>query len=242
MVIKSSGKEKVFLKNLNNLKMELKSQFFDHSSLISEEKQNLLFTQLQIFWLLRNENIFGLHDKFNLFISNVQKKQDKNEFFNLISLIQSNSNGKNFTFDFDDKINFLDPSFFQKIFKFLTSCENEGIVIDGYIIGLTYEYLIFNQQRSKTGSFYTPRPLAKNVCKRAIDLYLIQEMNDKFYIFNSQKSSNIEDLRNLINQEQKNYLESILNSIKIFDPSIGTGNFLVDAFVYILSLYSFFLF
>ena len=93
MVIKSSGKEKVFLKNLNNLKMELKSQFFDHSSLISEEKQNLLFTQLQIFWLLRNENIFGLHDKFNLFISNVQKKQDKNEFFNLISLIQSNSNG-----------------------------------------------------------------------------------------------------------------------------------------------------
>ena len=240
MFLRSSDEEKTFIKNLKNLKLTINEISSNQYSELYFEIQNKVILQVQILWMLKNSNIYNLHVQINNFIENISTEKSENLFFSLLNLINTKPNGKHFTFDFNKEMKFDYKNYFELGFQFIKTCEKEEITFDGYLIGLTYEYLLFNQQRSKTGSFYTPRSLAKIICKKTIDLFIVRSMKKKFTLLCNENLETVEKLRDLINQEQKEYLKILLTSMKIFDPSLGTGNFLIESFNYLLFLYRFF--
>ncbi|MCW0238641.1 Eco57I restriction-modification methylase domain-containing protein [Campylobacter lari] len=110
---------------------------------------------------------------------------------------------------------------------------NHDKLINASVLGNVFEKL----NGYKEGSYYTPSFITSYMCKQSIEKVVL----DKFEQEYSLKASLISDLRVLIDrnftlEKQKAYLDTIL-SIKICDPAVGSGHFLVSALnelVYIL--------
>ncbi|HEC1747224.1 TPA: Eco57I restriction-modification methylase domain-containing protein, partial [Campylobacter lari] len=110
---------------------------------------------------------------------------------------------------------------------------NHDKLINASVLGNVFEKL----NGYKEGSYYTPSFITSYMCKQSIEKVVL----DKFEQEHSLKASSISDLRVLIDrnftlEKQKAYLDIIL-SIKICDPAVGSGHFLVSALnelVYIL--------
>ncbi|EAJ1253827.1 class I SAM-dependent DNA methyltransferase [Campylobacter lari] len=110
---------------------------------------------------------------------------------------------------------------------------NHDKLINASVLGNVFEKL----NGYKEGSYYTPSFITSYMCKQSIEKVVL----DKFEQEHSLKASSISDLRVLIDrnftlEKQKAYLDTIL-SIKICDPAVGSGHFLVSALnelVYIL--------
>ncbi|WP_257399069.1 Eco57I restriction-modification methylase domain-containing protein [Campylobacter lari] len=110
---------------------------------------------------------------------------------------------------------------------------NHDKLINASVLGNVFEKL----NGYKEGSYYTPSFITSYMCKQSIEKVVL----DKFEQEYSLKASSISDLRVLIDrnftlEKQKAYLDTIL-SIKICDPAVGSGHFLVSALnelVYIL--------
>ncbi|AJC84367.1 type IIS restriction/modification enzyme [Campylobacter peloridis] len=110
---------------------------------------------------------------------------------------------------------------------------NHDKLINASVLGNVFEKL----NGYKEGSYYTPSFITSYMCKESIQKIVF----DKFEQEHSLKANSIDDLRVLIDrnftlEKQKAYFNTIL-SIKICDPAVGSGHFLVSALnelVYIL--------
>ncbi|TXE89001.1 class I SAM-dependent DNA methyltransferase [Campylobacter volucris] len=102
---------------------------------------------------------------------------------------------------------------------------NHDKLINSSVLGNVFEKL----NGYKEGSFYTPSFITSYMCKESISKVVLDKF-EKIYDF---KAKSIQELRMLIDrnfstQKQKEYLDTIL-SIKICDPAVGSGHFLVSA-------------
>ncbi|TXE78888.1 class I SAM-dependent DNA methyltransferase [Campylobacter peloridis] len=110
---------------------------------------------------------------------------------------------------------------------------NHDKLINASVLGNVFEKL----NGYKEGSYYTPSFITSYMCKESIQKIVF----DKFEQEHSLKANSIDDLRVLIDrnftlEKQKAYFNTIL-SIKICDPAVGSGHFLVSALnelIYIL--------
>lgn len=240
LTLKHNEKERLFLKKLLDLKDELSFLKAQSTSEFTYEELSLVVIQLEIFWYLKKHDFFGIKDEIQLFFSEIMSDSPENNFPNLLKLLNEKKFGSFFVFDFKIEKVFHFKIFFEKIFRFLESNNDEGLFINGYFIGLTYESFMYYQQRNKTGSFYTPKTLAGVIAKKVIDDYLKFSINEKFNLYKQYESITFPELKKAITPEQKRFLIELLGSMTIFDPSMGTGNFLVEAFEYLLSLFGYF--
>ncbi|PAF50001.1 hypothetical protein BKH41_01515 [Helicobacter sp. 12S02232-10] len=96
-------------------------------------------------------------------------------------------------------------------------------LINAAVLGLVFEKL----NGYKEGSFYTPSFITNYMCKEAIEKVVI----DKFNAMKSWQCESITDLCNHIGANTDDIKEAneIFNSIKICDPAVGSGHFLVSA-------------
>ena len=126
----------------------------------------------------------------------------------------------------------------EYLFKFLDAYDfatdgTEGIednqetksLINASVLGLIFEKI----NGYKEGSFYTPAYITMYMCKETIRRTVLQK-------FKEQEEATIEtftDLqaycRRLFKVEDLKRLNTIVNSIKICDPAVGSGHFLVSA-------------
>ena len=97
--------------------------------------------------------------------------------------------------------------------------EDNKTLINASVLGLIFEKI----NGYKDGSFYTPSFITMYMCKETIRRAVVQK-------FNETKGWNCEDFDALYNKiEDTQEANTIINSVKICDPAVGSGHFLVSA-------------
>ncbi|GAA8375416.1 hypothetical protein HpBT211_09110 [Helicobacter pylori] len=102
---------------------------------------------------------------------------------------------------------------------------SESRLINPSVLGLVFEKL----NGYKEGSFYTPSFITSYMCKESITPIVL----DKFNAIYEWDCENLEALRgkidrNFSNEKAKEYLQVLL-ALRICDPAVGSGHFLVSA-------------
>ncbi|MEJ8610563.1 class I SAM-dependent DNA methyltransferase [Helicobacter pylori] len=122
---------------------------------------------------------------------------------------------------------------FLRLYKFTTTPKDikdnqntsESRLINPSVLGLVFEKL----NGYKEGSFYTPSFITSYMCKESIS----QVVLDKFNATYQWDCENLKALRekidrNFSNEKAKEYLNTLL-TLRICDPAVGSGHFLVSA-------------
>ncbi|GAA9505512.1 hypothetical protein UBN25_00830 [Helicobacter pylori] len=122
---------------------------------------------------------------------------------------------------------------FLRLYKFTTTTKDikdntdisESRLINLSVLGLVFEKL----NGYKEGSFYTPSFITSYMCKESITPIVL----DKFNATYQWDCENLKALRekidrNFSNEKAKEYLNTLL-TLRICDPAVGSGHFLVSA-------------
>lgn len=102
-------------------------------------------------------------------------------------------------------------------------------LISSSVLGNVFEKL----NGYKEGSFYTPSFITSYMCKESITKVVLDKFNAQFDL----DAKDINELRKSLRKEDKKTQKELLNSIKICDPAVGSGHFLVSALNVMLSIY-----
>jgi type II restriction/modification system DNA methylase subunit YeeA len=153
-----------------------------------------------------------------LFISNLR---DEKEIPLHPNTVLKNSNGKKRS----GKLNTLEYLFaFLEAYDFSSEGaeeiqEDNKTLINASVLGLIFEKI----NGYKDGSFFTPGFITMYMCRESIRRSVIQKFNDS----KSWDCKNFDELYDKI--EDRNEANTIINSLKICDPAVGSGHFLVSA-------------
>ncbi|GAA8566868.1 class I SAM-dependent DNA methyltransferase [Helicobacter pylori] len=122
---------------------------------------------------------------------------------------------------------------FLRLYKFTTTPKDikdnqnksESRLINPSVLGLVFEKL----NGYKEGSFYTPSFITSYMCSESIKTIVL----DKFNAIYQWDCENLKALRgkidrNFSNEKAKEYLQLLL-TLRICDPAVGSGHFLVSA-------------
>ncbi len=106
--------------------------------------------------------------------------------------------------------------------------EDNKTLINASVLGLIFEKI----NGYKDGSFFTPGFITMYMCRETIRRAVVQKFNER----KGWDSKNIEELYDKI--EDRKEANEIINSLKICDPAVGSGHFLVSALNEIISIKS----
>ncbi len=125
---------------------------------------------------------------------------------------------------------FLDAYNFASVGKEEVQEENKTI-INAAVLGLVFEKI----NGYKDGSIYTPGAITTFLCRETIRKAIVKKFNDTY----DWQCENISDIKNYLKEKRntKDILKfnELINSIKIADPAVGSGHFLVSALNEIIS-------
>ncbi len=106
--------------------------------------------------------------------------------------------------------------------------EDNKTLINASVLGLIFEKI----NGYKDGSFFTPGFITMYMCRETIRRAVVQK-------FNETKGWNCADLHQLYDKiEDRQEANAIINSLKICDPAVGSGHFLVSALNEIIAIKS----
>lgn len=108
--------------------------------------------------------------------------------------------------------------------------QNHDKLINSAVLGLVFEKL----NGYKEGSFYTPSFITSYMCKESITQALIEKFNSTY----KWEASSLQDIISFArsNKIPHTSLLSTLLSLRICDPAVGSGHFLVSALNEMISL------
>src|SRR6185503_7794907 len=128
---------------------------------------------------------------------------------------------------------FLDAYNFASIGKEEVQEENKTI-INAAVLGLVFEKI----NGYKDGSIYTPGAITTFLCHETIRKTVVKKFNDKF----GWQCESIPDLKNYLSEKRNTRdilkFNEVVNDIKIADPAVGSGHFLVSALNEIITIKS----
>ena len=215
-------------KFLNNLKIkdydELDELFFDVLAIPTQERikhiidkfGNLPYLNSSLFEITELEDqtirISGIKSRLEmpLYPTTVLKESNEKRKTGSMNTLQ-------YLFEFLNSFNFSsdDTAEIQE--------ENKSI-ISASVLGLIFEKL----NGYKDGSFFTPGFITMYICRETIRRAVITRFNET----NKTDIKNFEELKEYIdfsNKQEREKANSIINSLKICDPAVGSGHFLVSA-------------
>lgn len=105
-------------------------------------------------------------------------------------------------------------------------------LIRSSVLGAVFEKL----NGYKEGSFYTPSFITSYMCRESLSKIVIDKFNAAF----AWSAQSLEDLRKQIDRDfgrVESQAKRLLESIKICDPSVGSGHFLVSALNEMIVIY-----
>ena len=106
--------------------------------------------------------------------------------------------------------------------------EENKTLINASVLGLIFEKI----NGYKDGSFFTPGFITMYMCRETIRRAVVQKFNDL-------KGWNCEDLKGLYDKiDDRSEANEIINQLKICDPAVGSGHFLVSALNEIIAIKS----
>ncbi len=103
--------------------------------------------------------------------------------------------------------------------------EDKKTLINASVLGLIFEKI----NGYKDGSFFTPGFITMYMCRETLQRAVVQKFNDVY----QWKCKTLADVRNHI-ADRRNTIDilefnAVINSLKIVDPAVGSGHFLVSA-------------
>jgi hypothetical protein len=99
--------------------------------------------------------------------------------------------------------------------------EHSKSIINASVLGLIFEKI----NGYKDGSFFTPSFITMYMCRESIRRAVVQKFNET-YGWNCEE---FVDLKNEIKSIKKKQASETLNTLRICDPAVGSGHFLVSA-------------
>lgn len=106
--------------------------------------------------------------------------------------------------------------------------EDSKRLINASVLGLIFEKI----NGYKDGSFFTPGFITMYMCRETIRRAVLQKFNDT-------RGYNCTDLHELYDKiEDRREANAIINSLKLCDPAVGSGHFLVSALNEIIAIKS----
>jgi type II restriction/modification system DNA methylase subunit YeeA len=110
-----------------------------------------------------------------------------------------------------------------------TSSLEVEVSIDPALIGTVFENLLLEKERGKKGTFYTPKDETSFICRRALVKYL--GLEDGFSAdqkeFRDGIQNHLEVLRKTRKIDEIRELKDKLLKVRVVDPAVGSGGFLV---------------
>jgi hypothetical protein len=104
--------------------------------------------------------------------------------------------------------------------------EENKTLINSSVLGLIFEKI----NGYKDGSFFTPGFITMYMCRETIRRAVVQK-------FNGRKGWNCQNLEDLYDKiEDKKEANDIINSLKLCDPGVGSGHYLVSALNEIIAI------
>jgi adenine-specific DNA-methyltransferase len=157
-------------------------------------------------------------EQVTLFISNL--KDDK-KIPVISSSVLKNDQGKKRTGELSTLAYLFD---FLNAYDFTSECseeiqEDNKSLINASVLGLIFEKI----NGYKDGSFFTPGFITMYMCRETIRKAVVQKFNET----KNWNCATVEELYDKI--EDRKEANDIVNSIKICDPAVGSGHFLVSA-------------
>jgi len=162
--------------------------------------------------------IFHLKHNFEIPVCNTTVLKDENgkKLTGTLPLLQ-------YLFEFLDSYNFASNNKLEVQDKPKT-------LINSSVLGLIYEKL----NGYKEGSFYTPGFVTMYICKETIRNTVIQKFNSTY----NWNCATIKQLYNQISKIEYEKANETYNTIRICDPAVGSGHFLVSALNELLTIKS----
>ena len=107
--------------------------------------------------------------------------------------------------------------------------EESKDLINASVLGKIFEKI----NGYKDGSIFTPGFITMYMCRQSIRQAVVQKFNEAIAPADETMFDSYEDIRNYCNRFYKNEdilrLNKIINSLRICDPAVGSGHFLVSA-------------
>ena len=103
------------------------------------------------------------------------------------------------------------------------------VSIDPALIGTVFENMLPEYERGSKGTFYTPSEESSFICRRALANYLgfFDEVSADGKTFNDGLSKYLESLGKTKSEKEVREFKERLLTIKILDPAVGSGGFLL---------------
>jgi adenine-specific DNA-methyltransferase len=201
---------------------ELSNLFFSVVAKKSSERENRFISKFEHVPYL-NSTLFEENDLENdiLGIESLDNNLEL-EVYTSTKLISNNKtqrgrlNTLDYLFRFLDSYNFASDGTDEEQ-------KDRKKLINASVLGLIYEKI----NGYKDGSFFTPGFVTMYMCKVSIRTAIIQKFNETFHW----ECKNISDLYNHLNKNTEDILKynKTVNEIRICDPAVGSGHFLVSS-------------
>jgi hypothetical protein len=140
--------------------------------------------------------------------------------------ITGNKSTLHYLFDFLDAYDFASESS-AKI------QEQNKSIINASVLGLIFEKI----NGYKDGSFFTPGFITMYMCRETLRRAVIQKFNEH-YSWDVYEFSDLNDKIEYKDKKHRQEANLIINSLKICDPAVGSGHFLVSALNEIIAIKS----
>lgn len=102
---------------------------------------------------------------------------------------------------------------------------DEQRAVDPEMLGRVFEGLMYGASRQKSGSFYTPRDVVRKLVDEAVGGYL----SDTTALSPAEIHAMLDGHPLAIDGKMRDEVREALSTVRILDPAVGTGAFLLEA-------------
>lgn len=113
-----------------------------------------------------------------------------------------------------------------------TPAEQE-VAVDPEMLGKVFENMMEERERGKSGTFYTPRPIVHYMCREALLGFLTERSGLPRSLLAAQFEEAPAEPLTLSDARR---VEEALDAVRVLDPAVGTGAFLVGILHELVSL------
>jgi hypothetical protein len=188
-------------------------------------KQLVLFLNLKSITISEQDlDIVVLAEMFDWY----KKNYNLNEIEKFRECISLNDSISSIIFDMRNQKYQINQEEKAVIFELWTQYENEYGILDEFILGAAFEQLLNTDLRKQTGAYYTPQNITHFISNQLLISWIFSQTSNRDYLHSVPEkiSQNI----------GKTEIDRI-KSLKILDPAVGSGHFIVEVLRILIDLY-----
>ena len=104
--------------------------------------------------------------------------------------------------------------------EMLSFAREEKELINASVLGKIFEKI----NGYKDGAVFTPSTITQFICQQTLERAVVEKFHEQGW-----DCSSMNELKELINRENRQKANHIMNTIRVCDPAVGSGHFLVSA-------------